>query len=538
MSIDFAQGFNVITGETGAGKSILLGALGLLFGARADKDSLLNEEVKCIIEAEFKIKDYHLKEFFELNDIDYQDDTIIRREISPNGKSRAFVNDSPVNLSTLKDLSELLVDVHSQHQTLILGKKSFSFGLIDSFSKIKREVEEYQFKFHHWKKLLSNLEELKDSLKKQKKESDYNLFILNELEELQLKEDEINHLEEELKLLSQSDDLKNDIGNAVFILRDNENSLLDQLNIQVKILSKYHSIGGNLSELIGSITENASTLKENIFELEDFIQRIDVNGERLQEVNDRINIIRKILAKHNLRNQEDLNNLLDELKRSTSDFITLENNIADLEFECTNLEAELNKLASNISNLRQSNKPELEVQLINLFKEANLPEAIIEFQFNPANKLTEYGTDEVKLLFSANKGIKLSPIENAASGGELSRVMLCFKSILAKYGQLPTLVFDEIDTGISGETAIKIGKLIKNISQNHQILMITHLPQIAAMGSNHYLVFKDNLDGINQTQIKKLNTSKERVDILTMMLGGQSASELVRKNAEEMLTNH
>ena len=534
LEIDFHDKLTTITGETGAGKSIILGALGLILGSSADASSLLDETKKCAIEGAFNIQNYDLKSFFDKHELDWEEETILRREIAPGGKSRAFINDTPVTISILKELGEKLVDIHSQHQTLRLIGTGFQISLLDANIDHKDLLEEYKSVFRSWRKLNKGLSELKETESRTKKEYDYNLFQLNEIDDIQLQHGELAKLEDELSVLSHAETIQTNLQHSSFLLSDDEQSILNKLREIKKMLSGISSYNARLRGIAERIDGVLIEGKDLSGEMEDFLDSVSVDNERMETVSQRLQIINNLLNKHQLKTEVELVNYADELRSKVSRVESITEDIQRLEKEQEKLLKRANELAVSISNNRKKEIPSLEKNLVSLLKQVGIPEARVVIQIDDSEALNEFGKDHINILFSANKGAKPDTIDNVASGGELSRMMLCFKYILADSIFLPTIIFDEIDTGISGEVAISVGKMIKKMASRHQVLCITHLPQMAAMGNHHFFVYKKSGKDFTQTFIRELQPD-ERIDEIAKMLSGNKPSTTAVENAKELL---
>lgn len=537
LEIDFRKQLNIITGETGAGKSILLGALGLLLGNRADSSSMLDQEKKCVIEGSFEISNYNLKPFFDRNELDWESHTTLRREISPSGKSRAFINDTPVNLTLLKELGERLVDIHSQHQTIKLTTPGFQLSLLDAFANHKELLDDYGKTFRQYKKKVQQINTLKESAQKAKKDFDYNLFQLNEIDAANLQPDEQEKLDEELNLLSNADSIQNAMQQAVFMLYEDEQSICNQLQAVKKQISGIANLNSSLATLHQRIDNLLIESKDIFHEAQDLHDNISVDNERMMEVSTRLQTINNLLTKHQATDISQLLAYAEELRKNVSSVENLSEEITKLEKGIAQTEKQLHAMADTISKNRSAQIPSLEEKLVSLLKQVGIPEANIIIKLQVLEQLTENGRDKIDILFSANKGSRPDLVSNAASGGELSRLMLCFKYILADHIFLPTIIFDEIDTGISGEVAIKVGNIIRQLSGNHQVVCITHLPQIAAMGNHHFLVFKKTGEDITQTHMREL-TNPERIEEIAKMLAGHRPSQLAIDSAKELLAGY
>ena len=534
VEVDFNSGFSVITGETGSGKSILIDALGLVLGERADVKLLRDEQTKCIVEAEFRISDYRLKSFFSKQDLDYEEDSIIRREILPSGKSRAFINDTPVTLNILKELSNRLVDIHSQHQNLALNDKSFLYKILDSFAKIN--LNHYSTVFEEYKVLKQNLTELRENESKQKLDIDYYQFQLNELAEANLIEGELKSKEEELKLVSNAEHIKNALEKSVYLLNESDQNILTSLEEIKNELNQISDVSEEFSILNDRVQSTLIELKDLTEELETNNSNSDFETSNILELTERINLINNLLSKHRLQTEDELIELKESLSAKLQDANSFDERIAQLELELNIKNTECKAIALKIEEQRLSNIPNLEKKINSILSDLSMSNAQIKVDLNKADGLNYFGLNTIEFLFKANKGGAFNPVNKVASGGELSRLMLAIKFILAKSSVLPTLIFDEIDTGVSGEVANKMGKLIKDMSKKMQVFSISHLPQIAGKAETHYKVFKFDQGDKTTSSIKLLNNN-ERIEEIAMMLNGQQLSEAAISNAKELLNN-
>ncbi|MBO9700222.1 MAG: DNA repair protein RecN [Sporocytophaga sp.] len=524
---------NIVTGETGAGKSIMLGALGLLLGNRADVKVLFNEEEKCIIEGAFDISGYEIEDLFKEEDLDYETLCLVRREIAPSGKSRAFVNDTPVNLDFLKKLGQRLMDVHSQHETLMLGASSFQIGIVDAFAGNKNLLTEYKKLYKEFKDKEAELVDVTIQAEESSKQQDFNTFLLSELEEANLQSGEQEKLEEDLKLLENSEEIKSKLNQMVSILSESDQASIAVLQTVNKLFDgivKYSPSYEKLRERFQSIVIE---LKDINGELEEAEQQIDYSPEKIEEKRERLSLIYKLEKKHHVNTIEDLIAIQEDLENKAGANSDLFEKIEILKVALVKLEKSLREKAVKLSNQRTKVIPGIKKELELLLKEVGMPNATMHIH-SDTTELGPLGIDKINFLFSANKGIAPEELKNAASGGEFSRLMLCIKYMLADKSSLPTIVFDEIDTGISGEVAFKVGKMMKQMSKNHQVIAITHLPQIAAQGSAHYFVYKDHSSKRSVSKIREL-TKEDRVKEIAQMIGGEKPSETAMKNAKELL---
>jgi len=534
LSIDFSNGFSTITGETGAGKSILLGALGLVLGKRADLTSLKNKEEKCIIEGHFSIEKYALKDFFELNDLDYEDVTIIRREILPSGKSRAFVNDSPVNLQTLVELSEYLLDIHSQHQTRELTEEQFQFQIIDAVASNQNLLVDYSNKLKNYKSLLNTVEQQKELYAEGLKEQDYVAFLYTELEQAKLIDGEQEEMEIQLEKLNNVELIKEQLEKSL-LLSDNEQfGILQQIKefkIAIQKISQFSSEYASLYERIESISIE---LKDIVNEVNRFSDSVDNDPERLAFITQKLQLIYTLQKKHQVNTVGELLQIQQELNGKVSSLDTLEKSILELENQIQKEQIILIDLAKNIHLNRKNSLPSLTKTLISILSQLGMPNVQFNIELTFSDTFFSNGKDTIQFLISTNKGSDFGLLKKVASGGEMSRIMLAVKAVLAQYSSLPTLIFDEIDTGVSGEIANKMGDIMKEMSKNMQIFAITHLPQIAAKGNFHYKVFKSDLGDKTKSEIILLNND-ERIIEIAQILSGNSLSDSAINHAKALL---
>jgi DNA repair protein RecN (Recombination protein N) len=534
LSIDFSNGFSTITGETGAGKSILLGALGLVLGKRADLTSLKKKEEKCIIEGHFSIEKYALKDFFELNDLDYEDVTIIRREILPSGKSRAFVNDSPVNLQTLVELSEYLLDIHSQHQTRELTEEQFQFQIIDAVALNQNLLVDYRHKLKNYKSLLNTVEQQKELYAEGIKEQDYLAFLYTELEQANLIEGEQEEMEIQLEKLNNVELIKEQLEKSL-LLSDNEQfGILQQIKefkIAIQKISQFSSEYALLYERIESISIE---LKDIVNEVNRFSDSVDNDPERLVFITQKLQLIYTFQKKHQVNTVGELLQIQQELNGKVSSLERLEKSILELENQIQKDQTILIDLAKNIHFNRKNSLPGLTKMLISILSQLGMPNVQFNIELTFSDTFFSNGKDTIQFLISTNKGSDFGLLKKVASGGEMSRIMLAVKAVLAQYSSLPTLIFDEIDTGVSGEIANKMGDIMKEMSKNMQIFAITHLPQIAAKGNFHYKVFKSDLGDKTKSEIILLNND-ERIIEIAQILSGNSLSDSAINHAKALL---
>ena len=534
LSIGFSSGLSIITGETGAGKSILLGALGLVLGNRADLSSLKDTSKKCIVEAKVAISNYNLKDFFEEVDLDYESETIIRREILPSGKSRAFVNDTPVRLSVLNELRTKLIDVHSQHQTLELSDNSFQFSIVDALAKNQDKIDSYKRGFAQLNQLNKELEELELVQKEANQQYDYNLHLFNELEEANLKEDEQEVLEEKLEKLNNIEDIKLNLSEALEISANEEIGVQNLLNTLENRLSKIASFSKEYQQLSERITSVKIEIDDIVTELENANESVDFNPNEIEELNDRLQLFYNLQKKHYVSSNKELLEVLESLSEKVSQVENAEETINNKKKEIYNVSVKLDKVAALIHKSRKNAIPKLTKELENLLSELGMQNARFSIELKPTPIYFANGKDKLDFLFSANKGGNFGELKKVASGGELSRIMLAVKRILSANTKLPTIIFDEIDTGVSGEVSNKIAAIMQQMSSNMQVIAITHLPQIASKGKNHYKVFKKEIKGVTTTNLRQLY-KEERIVEIAEMLSGKNISDSALTHAKELL---
>lgn len=534
LSIDFSSGLSIITGETGAGKSILLGALGLVLGNRADSTTLKDESKKCIVEAKFSIANYNLREFFEIEDLDYEDNTIIRREILPSGKSRAFVNDTPVTLSVLGELREQLINVHSQHQTLQLSDVHFQFSIVDALAKNTTRIASYKKGLQQLQKLKKELQILLDAQKEANQQYDYNLHLFNELHDANIIEDEQEELEQNLEKLNNIEEIKLNLSEALEISTNEEIGLQNLLNTLQNKLSKIASYSKDYQELLTRITSVKIEVDDIVNELEDGNDNVDFNPSDIEKLNDRLQLLYNLQKKHYVQSNGELLTILQELSNKVEAVESSEENIKKKETEIKEVAKKLDDLALKIYTERKAVLSKLKLQLEELLSDLGMENARFSINLKHTNQYFSNGKDELEFLFSANKGMNFGELKKVASGGELSRIMLSVKKILSENTNLPTIIFDEIDTGVSGEVSNKIAAIMQEMSKHMQVISITHLPQIASKGNNHYKVYKTEESGVTSTNLKVL-TPEERIVEIAEMLSGKSISESAITHAKELL---
>jgi len=535
LHVDFFEGFSVITGETGAGKSIILGALSLIMGQRADVQSLMDKSKKCVVEGIFDIINLGIEDFFDQNELDFQDHSILRREILPNGKSRAFINDTPVNINILAELAEKLLDIHSQHKTITLGDVDFQVQVVDELAGNAGILANFRQEFTFFKKLTDELDQLKVTEESARVEQDFLKFQFEELYAAQFKPFEQEEIENELKILSHAEEIKTRLGNSVEILT-NDSGLLASINNLINELKRIKSYYSEVSGLFERLEINSIDLNDISIELIRLEEKVEVDPERAAKLMERINLIYLLQTKHKVADISGLIKVKDEFEAKLSDYSSLEIQIKKVEQQLFNISKELNEEASVISKNRKKIKDSLEKQIIGIIEGLGMPRAQFKVEIEKSETLGANGFDKVKFLFNANQGGELREISKVASGGELSRLMLAVKSMVAEKKYLSTIIFDEIDIGVSGEIAGKMGGIMQGMAKNMQIIAITHLPQIAARGQHHYLVYKELDDKNTRTFLKKLPEAG-RVGEIAKMLSDAQVSESAMETARELL-NH
>jgi len=534
LEIKFSGGLTTITGETGAGKSILLGALGLILGNRGDASVLKNKEIKCLVEGVFHFQSKKLSGFLEENEIDPDETIILRREISPNGKSRSFINDTPVSLQILKEAGDFLIDIHSQHENLDLNHNLYQLGILDAFSSSSLMLEEYQKEYRKFTSASKELDALKSESEKTRQELDFLKFQFTELENAKITSGETEILEQNLETLSHAEEIKTGLYSVYQIISGEETKVVNQLketeNILVR-LEKFYPVAENLRQrIVSSIIE----LRDISSEIEKLADKTEIDPARLEIIQERLNLLYSLQQKHRVKDIEDLIKLRDEMDSRIMALSTAEFRITDLEKELNILKGRIHELAINISNHRSKAIPSMESTIVNLLVQLGIPNAQFKIENQPLENPGLYGIDSVKFLFTANRKTDLQDIAKIASGGELSRLMLSIKSIISGSLGLPTIIFDEIDTGVSGEIAYRVGKIMKEMSKDRQVFAITHLPQVASKGDQHFLVYKDEKESGTRTEIRQLDKNDRLVEI-ARMLSGEQTTDAALANARELL---
>ncbi|HEX4375435.1 MAG TPA: DNA repair protein RecN [Puia sp.] len=534
IAIEFSKNLNVITGETGAGKSILMGALSLILGDRADTSVLLDRNKKCIIEGSFLMDNNdEIKNFIKENDLDAEDEIMIRREIGANGKSRAFVNDTPVNLEQLRLLSSLMVDLHRQFDTLELGESNFQREVIDAFAAHNNLVNEYGETFRKLISVKKELQFLVDKKSQFSKEYDYNKFLFDELEKENYKENELEELDIELQLLSNSENIKSILTKANHELKESEQPLVQQLKLlsnQLQTISSFHP---KLAAVLERLRSAQIELQDIAGDIEQINNEINYDAAKIEQINERISTGYKLLKKHGVKTTNELIVIQNNLSEKLQSVLDIDESITAKESEVKKLSDSANKMATTISKNRNAQVKPLEEKVNALLVQVGMPNARLKVQIQNV-ALNNFGMDAVEFLFDANKSNKFEPLRKVASGGELSRLMLSIKSLVAESVDLPTMIFDEIDTGISGEAAKQVGIILKKLSKKRQVICITHQPQIAGKADAHYFVYKEIKDSAIKTSIKLL-THDERIITIAKMLSGEKPTAAALENAKEMV---
>lgn len=537
LEIDFSDKLNIITGETGAGKSILMGALSLILGERADSTVLQQKEKKAVVEGSFKaMNKKSIQDFLKENDLDAEELLMIRREIAANGKSRAFINDTPVNLNQLKTLSTLLVDLHQQFDTQELSSSDFQQEVLDALAGNGELLTQYQEGFHQYKKVKKELTALQTEQTAANAALDYNQFLFDELEEAGFTENELEELDAELKLLSNAENVKQELLGIYYELQEREQPVVQQLKSlfsKLHALDEYHS---GIAELAKRLQSTQLELADIADELEQINNSVNYSAERIQIVNDRISMGYKLQKKHGVTTTNELIVLKEELQEKLTEIFNISEAIQQKEKQTAELLKQAEQIAKTISdNRKKAIKPFTE-NVNSLLARVGMPNARFTAEAQPLDALSEFGIDKIEFLFDANKSNRFEPLRKVASGGELSRLMLCIKSLVAKKLQLPTLIFDEIDTGISGEAAKQVGNIMKELSSAHQLISITHQPQIAAKADAHYFVYKAIEKDTIVTSIRLLSND-ERITTIAQMLSGEKPTAAALQNAREMVGN-
>ena len=528
LEVSFNQGFNVITGETGAGKSILLGALGFALGDRADTSVLFDKDKKCVVEAHFELNDNNLRPFFEQNDLDFETECVFRRELNPQKKSRAFINDTPVALQTMKEIGNQLVDIHSQHDSLLLTDADFQLRLLDDIAQNAEKLSDYQTEYGTYNSLKHKLNELKDIATKNTAENDYLRFQLDELEKADLKEGELADIEKTLNVMENAEEIKTLLMTANGLLEDSENAILGQINSLSSALQRMSHLLPD-TENLGERIENLKVeLKDIAYDLRHKEDETQFDEAQLQSLQERYDLINRLMMKHRLTDFEALIAMRDSLKEKVNTFENIDEAIAKAEKELKDSEKALTKLAKGLHDKRCQAASIFSEKVTEIVRQLAMPFAQFNVTVETQESFTVKGTDCIRFLFSANKGVLPADLGRVASGGELSRLMLAIKSAVSSYNYIPTLIFDEIDPGVSGEVAAKIGSIMRQMGQSLQLISITHLPQVASQAEHHYFIYKDNTGERTQSHIRLLDSSERITEIAKMLSNDKVTAEALR----------
>ena len=534
LDIEFADSLTIITGETGAGKSILLGALGMILGNRTDTKVLYNQAEKCVIEGYFDVKNYDLKAYFEENEIDYDDNSVVRRELTPQGKTRSFINDTPVNLTQLREFSSKLVDLHQQFDTLDIHDTSFQLQMVDALADNKAPLSIYREKFKSFQSDKKILKDLKEKSERSTREIEFLNFQLDEFNKAELIEGEQERIEEEQQRLQNAETIKRYLSAAFRAVSEDENAVINQLKSIGQSISQVKKYTPSVSKLYERFESIIYELEDIGGELESISEDTEHDPERIADIQTRLDVLYKLLKKHGVATVEQLLEIQNNLQSQLNAFGDLSEDIERLEKALVEQETELRKLASELSAKRKFVTPQFENQVHDMLRQLSMENARIQVQIVDSQELTQNGMDDVQFLFAANKGSRMMPIKDVASGGELSRLALCTKSLVAAAIPLPTLIFDEIDSGVSGDVALKMGNILHKLSKHHQVVVITHSPQVAAKAEKHYFVYKTNREDRTITSVRPLSTD-ERIRSIAVMLSQNPPSASALENARELM---
>lgn len=536
LEIDFSDGFSVITGETGSGKSILLGALSLVLGQRSEGNVLKDKEKKCVIECSFSIQKYNLQEFFEKNELDYEKEAIVRREILPSGKTRAFVNDTPVSLKTLKELGVCLIDIHSQNQNLVLGSFEYQVGVVDTYAQNAALLAKYQLSFKKYQDLKKDLKNQEEIAAKEKADLDYFQFQLEQLNEVNLVEGEQKEMEEELETLNHAEEIKSGLYQAYGFLSEGESSVISQIKEARSAISKIQGVFAEADSYFERLDSSLTELQDLSQELDRSNELVEFDNGRIDFLNQRLDTIYSLQQKHRVDSVEELMQIRDDLEGKVGKIESSDELIEDLKEQLAGQKIELQKAADNLSNSRKKAIPKIEKTIVNQLVLLGIPNANFKVQITNSEEFQQLGADKVSFLFSANKNGSLEEVQRVASGGELSRLMLSIKYLISHSTALPSIVFDEIDTGVSGEIADKMGSMMNQMAENIQVISITHLPQIAGKGKYHYKVYKADDEHETYSNIVLLD-KQSRIEELAKMLSGTDLTKAALENAKVLLNS-
>ena len=534
LTVDFTEGFSVITGETGAGKSILLGALGFVLGDRADTGVLFDKETKCIVEARFQMENDGLKPLFERYDLDFDTEYILRRELSPQKKSRAFINDTPVSLQTMKEIGSQLVDIHSQHDSLLLTDAGFQLHLLDEIAQNGSLLADYQTHFHTYNSIQRKLNELREVATKNIAENDYLKFQLDELQKAQLKEGEYGEIEQSLNVMENAEEIRSLLFSANGLLENSETAILPQLNELSSVLHRLKQLVPNMEELQQRIESVQVELKDIAYDLDRVGDDTQFDEDKLQELQERYDLLSRLMMKHHAKEVEALIQLRNELEAKVNAFENIDQEIEQTEKALKEQESLLRELASKLHVQRMKAAKTFGNQVTELARQLAMPHAVFQIAVESLKDFSPAGLDQVRFMFSANKGVEVAELSKVASGGELSRLMLSIKSVVSQHNYIPTLIFDEIDTGVSGEVAAKIGGIMQQMGSSLQLIAITHLPQVASQAAHHFFIYKDNEGTRTQSHIKLLKP-EERIAEIAKMLSNDKVTPEALKAAEVLL---
>ncbi len=533
ISVDFGQGLTIITGETGAGKSILIGALSLLTGARTDTSVLKDKQKKCVVEGIFDISRYGLKKFFSDNDLDYEYITFIRREISPAGRSRAFINDTPVSLSLVKELTSHLIDIHSQHDNLLLNNPDYQLQVLDAYADNSALLYKYSLEYSKLQTLRRELANLEERAEKEKKDADYYQYQFDQLDNAQLRSDELEELEEEQRRLSHTEEIKNALGQITYLLNNEENSATDMVRQANRAAEQITDFFPRAQELAQRLDSTFIELQDIAAEAEVMFNDIEYDPDRLEAVGQRLDLLYELMHKFSASSIDDLLAKKQDLEQKLLSITSFDEQIKKLQTQVAQQQKTVEQLAAELGKRRNGSKPKFEKEILLLIKDLGMPNAQFEAKIE-RTELSEHGQETVTFYFSANNKIAPQPITKIASGGELSRLMLAIKYIVSQSRTLPTIIFDEIDIGVSGEIADRMGQLIKKIASRLQVIDITHLPQIAAKADTHLLVYKEEDSNTTTTKIKSLST-EERIEEIAKMLSGERITQAAVEHARLLI---
>ena len=533
LSISFDNGFSVITGETGAGKSILLGALGFVLGERTDTGIMLDDTKKCVVEATFVV-DERLKSFFDENDLDFDKELILRRELSPSKKSRAFINDTPVTAQQLKELGSQLVDIHSQHDSLLLTNNEFQLGIIDNAADNHSVINDYQEVYHRFVNLRNELKSLREIAQKNVSENDFLSFQLDELLKANLQENEYEEIGQRLELLENAEEVKNLLAQSANLLQESDYSILNQINDLKSNLEHLKRFVPQAEQYLERLESTKIELKDIAHDIDSLQDSTQFDADSLNEIQERYDLLQRLMMKHHVNEYSELLNIREELQRKVSAFANIDEDIAKKEQQLKTCEKELSKLASSLSDKRKKVKAAFEKSVTEIIRLLKMPHAVFVVELTALPDYTANGKDAVRFMFSANKGVAPDDMSRVASGGELSRLMLAIKAVAAESSYIPTLIFDEIDTGVSGEVAAKLGDIMQKMGEKLQIISITHLPQIASKAKNHFFVYKDESQAKTRSCIRQLSKD-ERVTEIAKMLSNDKITPEAMRAAEVIL---